>query len=126
MSLGIIEINMQAVILAAGLGTRLRPLTYDTPKPLLKIGDKTLIEYNIERLPECIDELVIVIGYLGEQIIDYFGNQYKGKKISYIKQSQLLGTGHALFLCKKILNDRFLVLMGDDIYSQEDRIILQN
>ena len=67
---------MQAVILAAGHGTRLRPLTYQMPKPLIKVADKCLIEHNIFNLPSEISELIIVIGYLGEQIQNYFGENY--------------------------------------------------
>jgi len=111
---------MQAVILAAGEGTRLRPLTYKTPKPLLKINGKCLMEYNIDQLPKEIDELVIVIGYKGDKIRKYFGNNYKGRKVIYVEQNDFLGTGHAVKACQGVLDKRFLVLMGDDIYSRED------
>ena len=111
---------MQAVILAAGRGTRLRPLTYHVPKSLLRLNGKNLIEYNIERLPAEVDEIIFVIGYLGEQIKNYFGNEFAGKKIKYVKQNKLLGTGHCLHLCKDLLGERFLVLMGDDVYGADD------
>lgn len=113
---------MQAVILAAGRGVRMRPLTYQIPKPLIKIAGKCSLERNIESLPKEIDEVIIVIGYLGEQIKNYFGNEYNGRKIVYVKQGKLAGTGHALHLCRKKLCDRFLVIMGDDIYSSEDMV----
>ncbi len=111
---------MQAVILAAGLGTRMRELTSSTPKPLLKIGDKTLLEYKLQNLPDEIDEVVMVIGYLGDQIKSTFDGVYAGKKITYIEQKELKGTGHALSLCQSLLKGRFLVLMGDDLYAKED------
>jgi len=111
---------MQAVILAAGRGTRLRPLTYHVPKPMIRIAGKNLIEHNLDILPECISEIILVVGYLGEQIINHFGNEHKGIKIKYIKQNKLYGTGHAVFLCQELLKDRFLVFMGDDIYSNKD------
>jgi NDP-sugar pyrophosphorylase family protein len=111
---------MQAVILAAGKGTRLRPITYDIPKPMIRIAGKNLIEHNIRELPGEIDELIIVVGYLAPQIINHFGREFEGKKIRYIKQKKLLGTGHALQLCKNILGERFLVMNGDDIYSRQD------
>ena len=111
---------MQAVILAAGQGTRLRPITYHVPKPMIRIVGKNLIEHNIDRLPEEIDEIILVVGYLSEQLINHFGNEFQGRKVRYVKQQNLLGTGHALHLCKNILQDRFLVMMGDDIYSRED------
>lgn len=111
---------MQAVILAAGLGTRLRPLTYHVPKPMIRVAGKNLIEHNLEKLPQEIDEVILVVNYLKEQIINHFGDEFEGRKIKYITQSKPLGTGHALHACQKILDDRFLVLMGDDIYHADD------
>ena len=112
--------NMQAVILAAGRGTRLRPITYNIPKPMIRVAGKNLIEHNINQLPNEIDELVIVVNYLAEQIINHFGNEFAGRKVKYVKQKKLLGTGHALSLCKNLLKDKFLVMMADDIYSGDD------
>lgn len=111
---------MQAVILAAGRGTRLRPLTYHVPKPLIRINGQNILEHNLNQLPQEIDECLIVVSYLGEQIINHFGSNYADKKITYIKQTKLLGTGHALHACRSWLNDRFLVMMGDNIYCRED------
>jgi len=111
---------MQAVFLAAGRGKRLRPFTYHVPKPLIRIAGKNLIEHNIDKLPDEVEELVFVVGYLNEQIENHFGSEYGGRKIKYVKQNKLLGTGHSLHLCKDILGERFLVLMGDDVYSRED------
>lgn len=111
---------MQAVILAAGLGTRMGELTKNTPKPLLKVQDKTLLEHNLEAMPEEIDEVILVVGYLNEQIRGFIGGNFRGKKISYVLQKELKGTAHALFLCKDILHGRFLALNGDDLYSRED------
>ena len=111
---------MQAVLLAAGQGEKLRPITYDVPKPMIRIAGKNLIEHNIDQLPNEIDELIIVVGHLAPQIINHFGNEYKGKKITYVKQKKLLGTGHALSICKQHLKDRFLVMMSDDIYDRKD------
>src|SRR3989344_3161993 len=111
---------MQAVILAAGKGTRMGDLTNGTPKPLLKVLGKTLLERKLDELPSKIDEIIIVVGYHGEQIIDSLGETYKDKKISYVWQKELKGTGHALWQAKDLLKGRFLVLMGDDIYCKED------
>ncbi len=110
---------MQAVIMVAGKGTRLRPLTLHVPKPMLRIGEKNLVEHNIAQLPEEIDELIFVVGYLKEQIINHFGDNFQGRKVRYIEQEDLLGTGHALKICKDILKERFLVMMGDDLYSKD-------
>lgn len=111
---------MQAVILAAGRGTRLRPLTYHVPKPMIRVAGKNLIEHNLDRLPAEIDEIVFVIGYLGEQIMNHFGREFGGRKIEYVKQQKLLGTGHAIHACREKLGERFLVMMGDDIYGPGD------
>ncbi len=111
---------MQAIILAAGNGVRMRPLTYKVPKPMAKVGKKSLVEHNIEKLPDEVDEIIFVIGYLAEQIMDYFGNEFLGKKITYIKQEEMLGTAHAVSLCKDNIKGRFIVMMGDDMYSKDD------
>jgi glucose-1-phosphate thymidylyltransferase len=84
------------------------------------VAGKNLLEHNLDNLPKEIDEVILVISYLGQQIINHFGNSYQGRKITYIKQKKLLGTGHALHECRDILNTRFMVLMGDDIYSPAD------
>lgn len=106
--------------MAAGRGARLRPLTFHVPKPMLRIAGKNLIEHNLEKLPEEIDELIFVVNYLKEQIINHFGGEFQGKKVRYVRQKDLLGTGHALQICRPILKERFLVMMGDDIYSRVD------
>ncbi len=110
---------MKAVILAAGRGTRMGELTRDTPKPLLKIGGKNLIEYKIEALPSVFDEVILIIGYQGEKIRDYFKDKYDGKRIRYV-ESDPLGTGYAVWEAKEYLTERFMVLCGDDLYSRED------
>jgi len=113
---------MQAVILAAGLGTRMGELTKDTPKPLLHLSSDniSMLEHNLHELPEEIDEVVLVVGYLKEQIKELVGDEHAGKKITYIEQKELKGTGHALSICKEVLRDKFLVLMGDDLYKRGD------
>lgn len=111
---------MQAVILAAGKGTRMQPLTYEIPKPMLRVKDKPLVAYTIELLPKEIDEVIFVVGYLGQQIKDYFGERYNNKKITYVEQKELNGTGGALWVCRDLLVGRFLVLAGDDVYCAHD------
>lgn len=111
---------MQAVILAAGLGTRMGELTRDKPKPLLTIANKTLLEHTFAALPDEIDEVILVVGYLKETIEKFIGPEYVGRKIIYVEQKELNGTGHALSMCKNILHDNFLVLMGDDLYEKKD------
>lgn len=111
---------MQAVILAAGLGTRMRPLTDMLAKPLLKVCGRPLLDYTFKALPDAISEVIVVIGYLGDQIKAYLGENFQGKAIRYVEQKALLGTANALFEAKSLLKARFLVFMADDIYARED------
>lgn len=111
---------MQVVILAAGKGTRMRPLTLHVPKPMVRVLGKNFIEHNLKQLPKEVDELIIVVGYLSEQIMNHFGDEFEGRKVTYVRQDKLLGTGHALFACQKYIKGKFMVLMADDMYSLKD------
>lgn len=111
---------MQVVILAAGKGKRMNHLTKNNAKPMLKIKGKPVLEYKIDALPKEIKEIVFIVGYYREQIMNHFRNNYKGRKITYVFQEKLNGTGGAIHLAKGILRDKFLVLMGDDLYHKQD------
>lgn len=106
---------VHAVIMAGGKGMRLRPLTLDTPKPLLKVGGKPIVEYNIDRLRSFgIHHLVISVKYLGQQIIDYFGDGADKKmNISYVEEDQPLGTLGAVTLIPEFKEDYILVMNSD-------------
>lgn len=111
---------MQCVILAAGKGKRLRPLTNDRPKPLVEVGGKALLDHIVEALPSAVDELIIVTGYRGEQIREYCGGEFHGRKVSYVEQTVQDGTARALWLCRDLLKGRFLFLFADDIHGRDD------
>ena len=113
---------MKAIILAAGKGTRMGDLSILTPKPMLKVLGKTLLEHKLDSLPSSIDEVILVVGHLKNKITETIGDSYQDKKITYVVQDELLGTAHSLFLCKENLKneEKFLIMMGDDIYSKED------
>lgn len=111
---------MQCVILAAGEGTRLRPLTNNRPKQLVTVLDKPLIDYIVEALPSAVDELIIVIGYLGDQIKEYCGTEFHGRRVTYVRQEKPEGTAKALWLCKDLVRGRFMFMFGDDIHGKED------
>lgn len=113
---------VSAVIMAGGFGNRLRPLTSNTPKPMLKVGDLPILEINLRRLTEYgITDIHISVNYLKEQIIDYFGNgEQWGCNIHYITEDQPLGTMGAL----SSLNTQHLksdvLLFNADILSNID------
>jgi bifunctional UDP-N-acetylglucosamine pyrophosphorylase/glucosamine-1-phosphate N-acetyltransferase len=111
---------MQCVILAAGKGTRLRPLTDNCPKPLVKVGGMTLLDHIVSALPSSVDELIIVTGYLGEMIREYCGSEFHGRPVSYVTQEVQDGTAKALWLCKDLIKGRFLFLFADDIHGKDD------
>lgn len=111
---------MQAVILAAGKSTRTYPLTLTRPKPLLKAANKAILEHNLDNLNGIVDEVILIVGYKKEMILDYFGNKYKNIRVKYIEQKEQLGTGHAALLAEHQIKGRFILMAGDDIYSRED------
>jgi len=111
---------MQAVILAAGKSTRTYPLTITRPKPLLKVANKMLLEHNLDNLRDIVSEVIIIVGYKKELIINHIGQKYKHLAIRYVEQKQQLGTAHALSIIEPYIKGRFVLMMGDDIYSRKD------
>lgn len=106
---------MKAVILAAGKGTRMRPLTEGIPKPLLPVAGKTIIEHNIEVLEDLVEEIIIVAGFE----IEKFEKRYSDdEKISIVEQEEALGTGHAALQAKDYIEGKTVILNGDDIYKE--------
>lgn len=106
---------LDAVLMAGGEGKRLRPLTENTPKPLLKVGDKPIIEYNIDRLAKVgIENIYLSINYLGEQLEAYFGNgSSKNIKVDYLRENKPLGTIGSVLLVEKFQHDDILVMNSD-------------
>ena len=99
---------MRAIILAAGLGTRLRPMTDNTPKALIKVKDKPLVEYQIEYLKEKgIDEIIVVVGYLCEQF-DYLKEKY-GVKLVFNEKYAEYNNFYSLYLVKDYLADSYVI-----------------
>lgn len=110
---------MQAVIMAAGLGKRMQPLTLERPKPLIVVGGKPLIEHVLDALPPEIDEVIIVVGYKGEMIKEHVGDTYNGRKIRYVFQWMPAGTAHSLSIARPFITGKFLLLNADDILGAE-------
>ena len=109
---------MKAVILAAGEGKRLRPFTETMPKVMLPVANKPVLEYVFDAVKNSgIDEIIVVVGYKKEVIMEYF-KDYEDAKINYVVQDKQLGTAHALLQAKKHINDSFIVLSGDNIIDK--------
>ena len=112
---------MDAVILAAGLGTRLRPYTLETPKPLLPVRGRPILDWALGSLPPAVDRVVVVVNYLAEQIEDYLRRQTRVPEWAVVRQEEPRGTGDALRSCRDHLrSDTFLTLNGDDLYGAAD------
>lgn len=110
---------MKAVIFAAGLGTRLRPLTDGIPKPLIDVGGSTILRRTLEALPSAVTEAIVVIGYKGEMIRAAFAEA--PRPLRFVEQTELHGTYDALTRARPLLDDApFLALNGDDLYARED------
>ena len=106
---------MQAVIMAGGYGTRLRPLTNVIPKPMVPIIDQPLIEYIVQHLKKYdFDDIIITLGYRPQDIISYLGNGSRyGVKIRYNVENTPLGTAGSVKAVSDMLNKTFLVIGGD-------------
>ncbi len=112
---------MDAIILAAGRGTRLRPLTDTVPKPLIPMAGRGALLRTLDILPPEVDRIILVVGYLQEQIRAAVGTEWKGRPVEYVSLEVLDGTGPSIRACESIIRgERFLVLNGDDLYGRED------
>jgi bifunctional UDP-N-acetylglucosamine pyrophosphorylase/glucosamine-1-phosphate N-acetyltransferase len=111
---------MHAVILAAGEGTRMRPLTESIPKPMLPVADRPLVAHTADAAVAAgADRLVFVVGYEADRVRDHFGESYRGVPVAYATQDQQLGTAHAAAAAREHLDDDFVVLNGDDLYDED-------
>ncbi len=117
---------MKAFILCGGKGTRLRPYTYTTPKPMLPVGGKPILQYVIENLKRAgIKEFILTVGYLHEQISDYFGDGSKfGVKMEYAVEDEKLNTAGSVIPHK--VNETFVVAMGDHITNIDIREMVEH
>ena len=112
---------MDAVLLAAGLGTRLRPHTLTTPKPLLLVQGRPILDWTLGALPASVDRVVVVVHFLAEQVEAYLRSQTRFKEWVIVPQGTPQGTGDALRKChKEIRSERFLVINGDDLFGAKD------
>lgn len=114
---------MDAVIPAAGRGTRLGELTADQPKGLVEIAGQPLLAHVFETAVAAgVDHLVVVIGYEGSQIVDRFGDSFEGIPITYVDQREQLGLGDAVLQAEPAITDSFLLLNGDNVFADDVRV----
>ena len=108
---------MQVIIPLAGFGTRLRPHTYTKPKPLINVAGKPVLGHILDKFQGLdIDEIIFVVGYLGDQIRDYVGANYKFK-CHYVEQTELLGQAHAIYLTKELVDGPTVILFVDTLFE---------
>jgi len=103
---------MKAIVLAAGLGKRLAEITSQTPKVLVKVGEKTLIEHNVDKLRRIgIKDIALVVGYKGEMVKEVLGNS-----VTYYHQSEQLGTAHAFLCAESFVDEPYFLGMNGDMF----------
>jgi len=111
---------MQVVLLTAGEGTRMRPLTASLPKPMLPVADRPLVAHGADAAVDAgASELVLVVGYEADAVREYFSDEYRGVSVEYAVQEEQLGTAHAVDCASEHLDGPFVVLNGDDLYDRE-------
>ena len=114
------HLPIDAVLMAGGKGERLRPLTEKIPKPLVKVGDKCIIDYNIDRLIEFgVKNISVTVNYLKEQLHDHFAEPRMGVKIDTVEEPKFLGTIGSIQFVKEFKNDTILV-MNSDLFTNID------
>src|SRR5512137_488002 len=112
---------MKCVILAAGEGNRMHPLTYTRPKVMLPIAGKPILEWNLLNARAAdLKEFIFIVSYKSEMVREYFGDGKQWNvKIKYVNQGKAMGTAHAIGTVKPFVND-FIVLSGDTIFGVND------
>ena len=111
---------MKVIIPLAGKGTRLRPHTETTPKPLLDVQGRPILDWIVGALPP-VERLVVVVNYLSDQIEEYLAKQTHVRNWTTVRQAEPRGTGDALMSCKgAVTGDRVMVLNGDDLIGRAD------
>ena len=118
---------MDAILLAAGLGTRLRPHTLQTPKPLLPVQGRPILDWTLGALPKQVERILVVVHYLGDQVEAYLQRQKHFAQWQVVRQQTPRGTGDAVLSCREHLRSpKFLVINGDDLFAASDLAKLAN
>jgi len=109
---------MEGVVLAAGKGTRLQPLTDDKPKGMVEVAGKPILTHCFDQLVKIgANELVVVVGYMKEKIIQFYGDEYDGVPITYTHQREQQGLAHALLTVEDHVDGDFMLILGDNIFQ---------
>jgi bifunctional UDP-N-acetylglucosamine pyrophosphorylase/glucosamine-1-phosphate N-acetyltransferase len=108
---------MQAVILAAGAGTRLMPLTQTVSKPMLRIANKPLLEWSIRSIQDFVDDIIVVVSRQEKDVQEYFGHM---SNVKFAIQEKQVGTANAIQAAEKFIKDRFIVVNSDDFIHKDD------
>jgi len=108
---------MKAVVVAAGEGTRMRPLTANRPKPMLPVAGKPMLEHVMDACADAVDGYVLVVGYHAEAIREGVGDEFRGRPVDYVEQEEQLGTAHAIGRAEPYVDERFLALNGDVVFD---------
>jgi glucose-1-phosphate thymidylyltransferase len=107
---------VQAIVPAAGEGTRLRPLTADQPRGLVEIAGKPLLSHVFETLKRLnVTELLVVVGYRGDDIRDFYGGSFEGMPLTYVRKDERRGLGHAVLQAAPHVSGNVVVLNGDNV-----------
>jgi len=115
-----------AIILAGGLGTRLRSAVPDLPKPMAPINGRPFLEYQMDYwIAQGVNQFVVSVGYMKEMIVDHFGPSYRNIPLAYAIENEPLGTGGGLLLAAQGLSEPFLVLNGDTFFEVELNAMLK-
>jgi glucose-1-phosphate thymidylyltransferase len=119
---------MRAIIPVAGVGSRLRPYTFTTPKVLLNVAGKPIIGHILDSIIDAgFDEATIVVGYLGDMVKEYVLDTYKGIKFDFVEQQEPLGLGHAIYISRGTFSrDPILIILGDTIFDVDLKSMIQS
>lgn len=108
---------MDALVFAAGRGTRLRPHTDDVPKPLLEVAGEPLLAHCLRAAVDCVDRIVLVVGYRGEAIVERFGDSFHEVPIEYVRQEEREGLAHAVLAAEEYVEGDVLTVNGDNVFE---------
>ncbi len=119
--------GLWAVVPVAGFGARLRPHTHTRPKPLLHVAGQPIIGHILDQLiPLGIDRIILVVGFMGDRIVDYAKSRSEFSTVEFVEQTQMLGLGHAIWLTKDIVGeDPMLIVYGDTIFRADLPVVLK-